>query len=173
MTVKRKLADRPNWSRILKKEYRQTYRNDSSFRGYITSLSLLEVREPLYVKYENEEICIADDGYLWVMHFPDGMNYSTTTTIDRQGKVVQWYFDVIRGQGVTDEGIPYIDDLYLDLVYLPDGRIFILDEDELEEARSNGHIKPYEYELAYQTLKEIIDSIKTGTNPIIFNPCIP
>jgi len=168
-SMKRKLADRPNWSRILKKEYKQTYINDNSFHGYISSLTLQEVKDPLYVKYETEELCIVDDGYLWVMHFPDGMNYSTTTTIDRQGRIVQWYFDVVHSQGITEDGVPYIDDLYLDLVYLPDGRIFILDEDELAEALRNGLIKRYEYESAYQTLNEIINSIKTNTNYIINN----
>ncbi|WP_442600754.1 DUF402 domain-containing protein [Paenibacillus sp. KN14-4R] len=164
--MKRKLADRPYWSRILKKEYKQVYINDISFCGYITSLAL---NEPLYVKYDTEELCIVDEGYLWVMHFPDGMNYTITTTIDKQGRIVQWYFDVVQSQGINEDGIPYIDDLYLDLVYLPDGRIFILDEDELEEALSKGLIKQSEYESAYQTLNEIINSLKTNTNSIINN----
>ena len=32
------------------------------------------------------------------------------------------------------DGIPYEDDLYLDVVIVHDGRIHLLDEDELEQA---------------------------------------
>lgn len=167
--MKRKFADRPNWTRILEKEYRQTYVKDSLFNGYITSLYLKKVREPLYVKFDNEEICIVDNGYTWLMHFPEGLSYSTTTTFNREGKIVQWYFDIVYAHGVTDKGIPYIEDLYLDVVYLPDGRLYILDEDELEEALRNDQINRNDYDNAYKTLNEIVETLTTNTNPIIKN----
>lgn len=36
--------------------------------------------------------------------------------------------------------MPYFDDLYLDVVLLPSGDMYLLDEDELEEAYANGNI---------------------------------
>ena len=37
-------------------------------------------------------------------------------------------------QGIDADGIPYFDDLYLDLVVYPGGTIIVDDMDELEEA---------------------------------------
>jgi predicted RNA-binding protein associated with RNAse of E/G family len=166
-SMERKYANRPNWSRILEKEYKQTYLNDNIYRGHITFLTLRKVKEPLYVNYGDEDICIIDNGYIWMMHFPEGTDYSTTTTFDRRGKVIQWYFDIINSQGISSEGIPFIDDIYLDLVYLPNGRMSILDEDEFEEAFKNQEITKQEYDKAKQTLNDLIESIANNTNQII------
>jgi len=99
-----------------------------------------------------------------MMHFPEGVDYSVTTTFDRNGEVVQWYFDIIKNKGLTNEGIPFIDDLYLDLVFLPDGAMYALDEDELEEALKANEITKQEYDKAKVTLTELIESIKNNTN---------
>jgi len=162
--MKRKFANRLDWLRILEKEYKQTYLNNNSYRGHVTYLNLRKVKEPIFVTYNSEDLCIVDDGYVWMMHFPEGVDYSVTTTFDRNGEVVQWYFDIIKSQGLTDEGIPFIDDLYLDLVFLPDGAMYALDEDELEEALKANEITKQEYDTAKVTLIELIESIKNNTN---------
>lgn len=162
--MKTKIANRPNWSRILEKEYKQIYLNDDSYRGHITYLNMRKVRKPLYVNYSSEDICIIDDGYTWMMHFPDDSNYSVTTAFDANGKVVQWYFDIIKNQGLTSEGIPYIEDLYLDVVFLPNGNLHILDEDELDEALKSNEITKEDFDMAKVTLTNLIESIDNNLN---------
>ena len=39
---------------------------------------------------------------------------------------------MIAKQGIDYDGVPYFDDLYLDLVVYPDGTIVVDDMDELE-----------------------------------------
>ncbi|SFM18499.1 hypothetical protein SAMN03159341_11988 [Paenibacillus sp. 1_12] len=162
--MKRKCADRPDWLRILEKEYKQLYVNDDSYRGYITYLHLRKVREPLLVTYDTKDICIVDDGFKWLMYFPQESGYSVTTTFDSHGNIVQWYFDIIKNQGLTNEGIPYIDDLYLDLVLLPDGTLYVLDEDELGEALDAKEISKHDFDNANVILSDLIESIKSHTN---------
>ncbi len=54
------------------------------------------------------------------------------------------------------------DDLYLDVVLLPNGKIYVLDEDELEDAYKSGDVTKEEYELAWYTTKWIIAAIKNN-----------
>jgi predicted RNA-binding protein associated with RNAse of E/G family len=146
--MKRKFADRPNWSRILKKSYKQISIDEENFYGYVSLLNLEEVLEPLIVKYNNTEICIVDDGYFWMQHFPHNGQCMMTTTFDDKGRIVQWYFDIIKKNGITTDGIPYCDDLFLDIVALPNGEIYTLDEEELLLAYEEGKITVDEYEYA-------------------------
>ena len=40
---------------------------------------------------------------------------------------------------------------------MPDGKVMILDEGELENALHNGSISRVEFDMAYRTLKELTD----------------
>ncbi len=63
---------------------------------------------------------------------------------------------------IDDRGLPYFDDLYLDVVLLPNGKMYVLDEDELEDAYKNGDVTKEEYELAWQTTKWIMEAINNS-----------
>lgn len=71
-------------------------------------------------------------------------------------ELIEWYFDIAKEVGV-ENGIPYEDDLYLDMVIMPDGQMLVLDEDELQEAFKRGEIDQDDVDLAYETLKELED----------------
>jgi predicted RNA-binding protein associated with RNAse of E/G family len=74
-------------------------------------------------------------------------------------EIVQWYFDIIKSSGLDERGIPYFDDLYLDVVALPPDDILLLDEDELEEALQCKDITKEDYDLAYEEAEQIISDI--------------
>lgn len=65
---------------------------------------------------------------------------------------------MIAEQGIDSDGIPYFDDLYLDLVVYPDGTIKVDDMDELEEALSIKDITQEQFNLAISTSNKL----KTG-----------
>ncbi|WP_127582005.1 DUF402 domain-containing protein [Paenibacillus koleovorans] len=165
--MKRKYADRPNWTRILEKGYKQTYLNEPDFRGHLTLLTLKQVKEDLSVQYNAHVVRIVENGSEWMMHFPDEGLYAVVTTFNPQGEVVQWYFDIIKEKGLTEEGIPYIEDLYLDLVLLPNGEVFVLDEDELKEAWESGTITQADFDTAHATAAQLIERIRAGTLSIV------
>ena len=69
--------------------------------------------------------------------------------------ILVWYIDMIVEQGIDADGIPYFDDLYLDLVVYPDGTIKVDDMDELEDAVSKKDITEEQFELAIATSKKL------------------
>ncbi|MFD1739227.1 DUF402 domain-containing protein [Bacillus salitolerans] len=152
--IKRKYGDRLNWKRILKREYTQQFLNTNDFKGYITLIHTIQVTEPLSVIYGETEICIVDNGYMWLQHFPLEKNHSVTTMFDANGQIVQWYIDISLQNG-EENGTPWMDDLFLDLVLLPTGEMIEKDADELEEALSKGEIELPTYHMAWNELMNI------------------
>ncbi|GGH81386.1 putative RNA-binding protein associated with RNAse of E/G family [Pullulanibacillus pueri] len=156
---KRKYGDRPDWTRIVKRDYAQTFLHTQEFQGHITLIKVVKVTEPLFVMYGHKRVCIVDDGYLWLQHFPFGKHYSMTTMFDACGDIVQWYIDICYENGVENQ-IPWMDDLYLDIVVLPSGESYLLDEDELEEAYHEGSIDFALFDLARQEAFRLQQLIK-------------
>ena len=158
--LKRKFGDRSDWKRIIKRKYAQSYLETKEFNGYITLLHTIKVTEPLSVRYGKKKVCIVDDGYMWLQQFPLGKNHSVTTMFDANGDIVQWYIDICLQNGI-ENNIPWMDDLFLDIVLLPTGEIFEKDADELKDALSKGIIDEPLYELAWNELQKIRRLINT------------
>ena len=70
---------------------------------------------------------------------------------------------MIKRSGIIN-GIPYIDDLYLDLVIRANGNQRVLDEDELLEALNRKEISEDEYNLANKTKESLLESIINKNN---------
>jgi predicted RNA-binding protein associated with RNAse of E/G family len=149
------------------RRYKQVYIEEQHFNGFMPMLYLDKVRQPLNVKYGTEEICIVNDGFMWLQQFPMEANHALTTVIDTDGKIVQWYFDIVNHFGVSEEGIPYFEDLFLDVVVLPNGHIHMLDEDELQEALQSGVITENMFQMAHQEANKLVISIEAAQNYLI------
>ncbi len=163
--VKRKLADRVDWQRILKRRFAVRKIDTEHFTGTVTFLAMDEVSESLWL--ENPiQVCLVDNGFLWTQHFPQGTNYALTTAFDASGQVVQWYIDICKRHGVNEQGIPWYDDLYLDITIFPSGEVEILDADELEEALREGKVSQEDYDLAWHETHRILQEIERGTFPL-------
>lgn len=165
--MKQKQADRPNWQRIIEKRYFQEYIQDECFEGDVSFLFLDKVRQPLMVNYDGEETCIVNDGYCWLMFFPKDDLFSLTVVLNEENKIVQGYFDIIKEMEYSATGIPIIHDLYLDIVCLPDGRLFILDEDELIEALEQGAISLEDFNIAKREMEKVLDTLTSQSNVLI------
>jgi predicted RNA-binding protein associated with RNAse of E/G family len=132
------------------------------FRGLVTLYRIHELREPLWKEYNGRKLCLADRGYLWMQHFPRGEHFVVTTMFDDKNRVVQWYIDICKTQGLTDQQVPWFDDLYLDVVVLPSGEVFLLDEDELEDAVRKGVVSNKDAALARKTAGRLLSAIRNG-----------
>jgi len=135
---------------------------EPDFEGYVVLYQIKQVRDPLWKEYDGKRYCVADAGYEWLQHFPKGAHYVMTTMYDNKGQVVQWYIDICKVQGVTDRGVPWFDDLYLDVVILPSGKLYLLDQEELEDAYKRGLITKADYDLAWAEAKDVIDRYRNG-----------
>lgn len=148
LVLKRKFGDRSDWKRVLIKDYAQSFIESEYFNGYVSLIRIIKVSAPLYVEYDGAKICIVDDGYSWLQQFPEGRNHSVTTMFDSSGNIVQWYIDICLQNGVSENNVPWMDDLFLDLIVLPSGEVINKDTNELEEAFVNGIINKKVYDLA-------------------------
>ncbi len=161
MTVRR-YGRRADWKRILKRNYQEMSVHSREFEGVISYLEMYEVTHPLDVNYPHQSIRIANNGYSWLQHFPLNKNHAVTTMFDDAGQVIQTYIDICLQNG-GDENGPWWDDLYLDIIVFPTGEVLLQDEDELEEALSNGTISENDYRLAWKEVNLIRKALAKDT----------
>lgn len=122
-------------------------------------IDILEVSTPQIWKFQEKDIVVSQNGYKWLSILPTDEYYCITAMINEENKILLWYIDMIAGQGIDKDGIPYFDDLYLDLVVSPDGTIMEDDRDELEEALARKDITLEQFELADRTCSKLKEGI--------------
>ena len=165
--MKIRYADRSDWTRVTKRKFSLTTMDTPEFTGHLSLLQILEVTEPLHVNLRSITLTLADTGYHWLQYFPFNACYAVTTMINAHRQVVQWYLDVTKPAEISSEGIPFHNDLYLDIAVLPSGELVLLDEDELEEAFARGEINRTDYDLSRNTAAELIHILKKGPLPFM------
>jgi predicted RNA-binding protein associated with RNAse of E/G family len=165
--VKKKYADRATWTRVLKRRDKLSYVENEKFSGYISVIYVEKVKKPLVKSLDGQKVCIVDDGYTWVIFMPDNLMYSLTMMLNEKNEIVQWYFDICKAYQISESGVPFFEDLYLDIVVLPSGNIMLLDEDELSHAFKIGAISENEYNEANKQADLLIEDIKSGTNALL------
>ncbi|MCX6045303.1 MAG: DUF402 domain-containing protein [Chloroflexi bacterium] len=154
--MKRKFSDRASWPRVLARRFTVEYVDTAEFCGYVSLLCLDQVREPLWARKSSQPVCIADTGYAWLQHFPAHQHHTVTTMFDAQGAIVQWYIDICKQQGLTEAGVPWFDDLYLDIIVLPSGTIEIFDADELDQALEANIITQADHHAAWAEVNRLV-----------------
>lgn len=156
--MKRSRLSYDEWKCILSKESYGKRVNSAFFREYIGLIEIKEVSEAQIWKYNGENITVCDKGIKWLSILPECENYCITAMMNDKAETLLWYIDMIAGQGTDTDGMPYFDDLYLDLVVYPDGTIIVDDMDELQEALAKKDITQIQFELAIETS----DKLKSG-----------
>lgn len=167
--MKRKWADRRGWARVVNKRFSVTHMDAQDYKGAITLLCLDEVRKPLWVEVEAEHLtCVADSGYTWLQHFPKESCYVLSTMFDARGDIVEWYIDICRRHGIDEDGVPWYDDLYLDIVVAPSGELRLLDVEELDDALKEGVISGFEYDLAWREADRLLLALEEDMFPLLW-----
>ena len=135
--MKRKLFDLRVWHRTLDAGTQTVHRLPG---GLLVDYRAGEVVKPLIVPFGGRTYCILNTDYRWVHYVPAGARHALTVQLDDSDQVQQLYVDIIQGSGTGKDGLPWIDDLYLDVAGVveisPDGtwtvrETEVLDEDEL------------------------------------------
>lgn len=166
--MKRKVFDRRHSPRAVSGEQTTL----SLPGGLIVDYRAGEVTVPKWVTVAGQARCILDSGYRWVHYAPSGAAHALTVQIDAAGRVQQLYVDVGEGGGVNADGLPWFDDLYLDVVDLvevqPDGRwqvtaTEIIDQDELDAALSAGQVTPGQHAFAWAEIRRVLAALHAQT----------
>lgn len=166
--MKIKSAARLNWPRVRARRFIVQRIDSSEYRGYATLLRFDEIAEPLCVEFNEQRVCIIDRGYDWVQHFPDGANYALLAAFDERGELVQWYIDVVWRLGVDESGVPWYEDLYLDIVVSPTGETLLLDAAELDEALRQGEVTDIQYNFAWHQASTLLDALEADLFPLLW-----
>lgn len=133
------------------------YEEFDDFKGYISILKINKVKKQVYVPRENrEDDCILNKDYIWLSIYPVEKDYTIIAVYDENLNIVEWYFDVVNSVGLEDN-VPFMEDLYLDIVVTYLGEIIVLDKDELEYAYKSKEITKKQYELAVSIGNMIIE----------------
>jgi uncharacterized protein len=164
--VKRKFAHYPNWRRLRERRYTGANVRGDAFSGHVALVAVVALDDaPAWLTFPDGRVRYADDGSFIVQHFPAGARHVVTTLFDRDGEIVAWYIDIVRAHGLGDDGIPWYDDLYLDLVVLPDGSRYLLDADELDAALAAGAIERDDWSLAGAEAARLLALLDAGPLP--------
>ena len=139
------------WKCIISKDIFGKIVNSELFNGYIGLIDIKEVSKIQTWKFNGKDVVVCDKGRKWLSILPQNGWYCITAMMDENEKILLWYIDMIATQGIDVDGVPYFDDLYLDLVVYPDGTIIVDDMDELEEALSKKDITQEQFNLAIET----------------------
>lgn len=166
--MKIKSAARLNWPRVLARHFTIQRIDSPEYRGYATLLHFDEITEPLCVKFGEQSVCILDRGYDWVQHFPDGANYVQLAAFNERGELVQWYIDVVWRIGIDERGVPWYEDLYLDIVVSAEGETLLLDAAELDEALRQGEVTGVQYDFAWRQASTLLDAIEAELFPLLW-----
>jgi len=158
--MKRKYADSPDCSNIIERRINITYVDDSVLSGNFTIFYIDKIGAPLIVEIAGKNICLAENGYIWTQYFPEKFNYALTAIFDMNLNIIELYFDISDGNKTNADGIPYFDDLYLDVVLLSTGEVILLDEDELESALKEKQITKTQYKVAKKEAESLLAYIK-------------
>lgn len=166
--MKYKRADRSGWQRVTQKRFAIRQIESEEFRGYVSLFCIDAVRTPLWIKAEGRDVCLADNGYLWLQHFPRNSQYTITTIIDAQGELVRWYIDICKRHYLDEHGVYWYVDLYLDLDVSPEGEVTLMDVDELDEALRHGLVTALEYELAWREASTLMTALEEDALPLLW-----
>jgi predicted RNA-binding protein associated with RNAse of E/G family len=170
MGLSTKVMSRSNWLRVEDREYAYMMVNDTNFSGAVGLINLKSVTEPAIKVYDTTSVKIIDNGYYWLQFAPSNKNYWLTVMYNQLEEIVQFYFDITDSNTILANGESWFTDLFLDIVLLPDGRTFLLDEDELYQALCKNEITKEQYDIAYQCANKILMDLD-GNNEDLTNYC--
>lgn len=161
ISLKKRYADRFVGNRA-NADLRVISTRDEFFCGDIYFYNFIDVKEKILIPNGK---CIMDNNYKWLEFYDYSSKIKLTAIYDENNGIIEWYFDIAREIG-KDNGIPYEDDLYLDVVVTPSGDVILLDEDELKEAYNKREITREEFENAYKEAEQLMNKLKNNKNKL-------
>lgn len=162
--MKRRYAEPKNHKSIVEYDFNTDYIDTDEYSGYVSIIKIKKVKEEWFVpRDDGKQECILANGYYWLIFHPDNQKFAITALYNENKEIVEWYFDMVKNIS-TENGMPYMDDLYLDLVITKSGEIYILDENELKQAIEEKDITDLDYKLAHDTLDMLLNKFDNGKN---------
>ena len=155
---------RQEFHKLICSELFGSYIEIPGFKGYAGILNLYKTEGEWKVRSKGKDLIIAAPGYQWLQLAPVHEKWWLTVMYDTKGRLVQYYFDITKRHYTSETGERRFEDLFLDVVMMPDGSYEILDREELVSAFRSGVISEFDYRRALSALYELIGSITGKAN---------
>ncbi|GHF97617.1 hypothetical protein GCM10017783_06880 [Deinococcus piscis] len=131
------------------------------------------VRQPLTVDFGGEALRLFDHGWRWIwahpLEAPPGVvGDALTVLLDAAGQPLELYVDIHQSGGWDEAaGLPWIDDLYLDVAGLfgpgwQPRHLLLLDEDELAGAVARGELTGAQSAAIGRQADRVTGALKAG-----------
>ncbi len=157
--MKRKRLGRYDWSRVLERKDSHCCWEKNGQKGEAALIQIEKVSAPAVGTFRGEPVVIADDGYSWLQIAVEGQHWWLTAMLAPNGALTQYYFDITLENHLLGSRDSWFWDLYLDVVLMPDGRLDLLDEDELDEALASGDITAEQHALAHDCAGKLMKEL--------------
>lgn len=169
--MKRKVDVRKKYTREAKKmEITIIKLNDLD--AYLTLKEIKEVTNPYSMYINGELVKKIDKNYTLMEYTPLKENYNVRAYIDDNLNILEYYFDITDGN-VVENGIPYYDDLYLDVVFYQECAtkastyINLEDRNDLLDALKKGDINKEKYNFSFEVADKLMKELKRGENRFV------
>ena len=160
------------WVDVRKKQVREVTDMDITIKKleekntYITLKEVKAVEQPYSVYINGERVKKLDKDFTIIEYTPLDKKYNVRIHVNDKKEILEYYFDIIAENKIKD-GIPFYNDLYLDVVYFQPAAtkegtyIQLVDCNELEEALKENIIDKEQFDMAYieaeKLMKELIE----------------
>ena len=158
---------RTDWTRITKRRYVSREYCIGSRRARESLILLDEVASPLIVSSAGKQVKIVEKDYSWLQIAEECQKWWLTSMFDERGELLQLYFDLTAGNLFDDTDNPRFRDMYLDIIMDTDGKIHILDKDELSEALARGEITLSEHNQTTQACAALCQLLSQHTDAVL------
>lgn len=145
---------------------------DDKLKSYITIKYVIKMKDKCTTFINGRKVTVLDKDYAILEYTPTNLNYNVRVFIDDNGKILEYYFDIIDKMMIIDDDI-YYDDLYLDVIYHTKnangccGYISLSDEKELIKAFKNEDITKDQFDMAYEVALKLMDELRNKSNKFV------
>ena len=162
--MRKRFANSVNrYGNVLEVEHKIKTINNEDFKGDIYLNNYIKISQPYFL---DNGLCIQDNNYKWLKFFDYSSKIQLTAVYNEKNEIIEWYFDIARSIGKED-GIPYENDFYLDVVLSSNGKVILLDEDEFEEAFKENQMTKEEYDEGYKIAYGLMEKLKGNVDNVL------
>ncbi len=163
------------WVDVRKKQVKEVTQMDVTIKKienlntYITLKEIKEVERPYSIYINGELVKKLDKNFTIMEYTPLDKLYNVRVHINDKQEILEYYFDIINENKIQD-GIPFYNDLYLDVAYFQPAAtkggtyIQLDDSKELEQALKDNIIDKEQYEMAYKVAADLMKELKEKKN---------
>lgn len=173
--MKHKRLNRDGWGFQLFPYYQMRVDNED-FHGLVCLIRLLDGEEQYWHDEAAGRLQVCGPHMTWMQLIPDNQKRVITVKYfpfnerdkarkhypvpaDERYQPSVWYVDVIEGIEYDKDGVAVYIDKYLDVIFIPEGKVDISDRDELDAAYAAGDITKEQYEEALQEGDRIVEEL--------------